>query len=187
MLLALLLATALHQSHPAPGRCNYIAKASRDVVARRGCAWLDSGGRIHVARAMLVDMAFSPRGLASVFLFQHWYLVGGDGIGRRVMTMDGFPEEPADGLYRSPQGNRIGFIDRSLRFVIPARYDGAYMFDHGRAAVCIGCRDASDGEHHWSQGGRWACIDRRGRTVVAYRTVKPGESLSGICDHRTSR
>ncbi len=185
MLFALLLALAPQQA--GLQSCSYPSRAADDIVTVGHCASLDAAGRIHVARNILARMAFDRRGLSEVNVDRGWYLVRRNGISRRVMTMDGMAEEPADGLYRSPVGTRIGYIDRSLRLVIPARYDGAYMFDHGRAAVCIGCQDATDGEHRWYRGGRWACIGRNGRTVVPFRTAEPAESLSGICDHRTSR
>ena len=86
-----------------------------------------------------------------------------------VMIMDNWPEDFSNGLARSPVGNKIGYIDRSLKLVIPARYDGAFPFEHGTARVCTGCTTQTAGEHSYYAGDRWGCIDRHGRAVGPLR------------------
>jgi hypothetical protein len=78
------------------------------------------------------------------------------------MAMDNWAEPFAEGLARSPVGGKIGFINRDLALVIPARYDGALPFEDGWAEVCIGCKLTSHGEHSSYEGGRWVCVDRHG-------------------------
>ena len=82
-----------------------------------------------------------------------------------------------DGLAPSPRliggGYRIGYIDRSLRLVIPPRWDGGLDFEGGRAQVCRGCKVARDGDFAELQGGVWGCIDTAGREVVPVEQPSP--------------
>jgi hypothetical protein len=104
----------------------------------------------------------SPRhkdGLASIYVDQ-WYKVRRDGGAAPVMTVDNWAEPFSDGRARSQVGGKIGYIDRYLKLVVPARYDGAFPFERGVAVVCVGCKLVSDGEHTHYEGGMWGCIDR---------------------------
>jgi hypothetical protein len=94
------------------------------------------------------------------------------------MMMDNWAEPFADGLARSPVGGKIGFIDRNLALVISARYDGAFPFEHGWAAVCTDCKLASDGEHSSYVGGRWGCIDPHGHEQEPFR---PDQGAGHVC------
>ena len=152
--------------------CTYSPKAKGDVLQFEHCAWSDAAGQIHLKLKHQLALGFDRHGLASVNIGGGWYYVRRGGRLAPVMMMDNWAEPFADGLARSPVGSKIGFINRNLALVIPARYDGAYPFEHGRAEVCIDCRLSSDGEHSWYEGGRWSCIDRDGREREPCR---PGE------------
>jgi hypothetical protein len=95
-----------------------------------------------------------------------------------VMAMDNGADSFADGLARSPVGGKIGFIDRNLALVIPARYDGAFPFADGWAVVCIGCKLVTEGEHSWYAGGSWGCIDRHGHERAPF---KPDQGIDHVC------
>ncbi len=171
-LVALALAVALKMLGPAAGRapldCAYAPRAGGELSIFHRCAGKDAAGRIHFSRRRLRSMAYDGRGLASVFV-GGWRYVARDGRSAPVMTWDNGPDPFASGLARSPDGGKVGYIDPRLRIVIAARFDGAYPFENGRAVVCIGCRIVSEGEHSSYVEGRWGCIDRRGRLVVALR------------------
>src|SRR4029077_3739959 len=98
--------------------------------------WSDAAGHLHLKREHLLALGFDQYGLASVYI-GGWYYVRRDGRLAPVMMMDNWAESFADGLARSPVGSKIGFIDRKLALVVPARYDGAFPFEHGWAAACI--------------------------------------------------
>ncbi|WP_367116366.1 WG repeat-containing protein [Bradyrhizobium sp.] len=98
-----------------------------------------------------------------------------------VEPFDNSPDAFRDGLARSRVGQKIGYIDRGLTQVIPARYDGAYPFEGGHAVVCLRCSPVSDGEHSWYEGGEWGCIDRRGREVKSFVPWRKDQSLYSRC------
>jgi hypothetical protein len=79
------------------------------------------------------------------------------------MAMDGWAEDFSNGLARSPRSGKVGYMDRRLNLVIPARYDGALPFEKGVGEACKDCRVVHFGEHSSYRGGKWFCIDRRGR------------------------
>ncbi len=160
--------------------CTYAPKAMGDMVHAEHCAWSDAAGHIHLKRAHLLALDFDRHGLASVYIGDGWYYVRRDGRLAPVMARDNGAEPFADGLARSPEGGKIGFIDRHLALVIAARYDGALPFEQGRAEVCIGCKLTSEGEHSLYTGGLWGCIDRRGREREPF---SPGSGAGQACHH----
>jgi hypothetical protein len=156
--------------------CTYSPKAKGDVLQFEHCAWSDAAGHLHLKREHLLALDFDRYGLASVFI-DGWYYARRDARLAPVMMMDNGAESFADGLARSPLGSKIGFINRNLALVIPARYDGAFPFERGRAAVCIDCKLVSDGEHSWYVGGSWGCIDQYGHEREPFR---PDQGV-GVC------
>jgi hypothetical protein len=160
------------------GNCTYSPKAKGDVVNPEHCAWSDAAGHIHLKREHLLALDFDRHGLASVHIDDGWYYVRRDGRLAPVMMRDNWAESFVDGLARSPVAGKIGFINRHLELVIPARYDGALPFRHGRAEVCIDCKLTSEGEHSWYVGGRWGCIDHHGR---AWKSFSPDGGAGRVC------
>jgi hypothetical protein len=160
--------------------CVYASRARNEVLTFRHCAWAGSDGHPHVTRRHLRDLSYDRYGLSTI-LIGRWYVTRRDGQLAPVMMMDNWAEDFSSGLARSPVGGKIGFIDRSLKLAIPARYDGAYPFDHGVATVCTGCTSKTVGEHSSYVGGSWGCIDRSGRLRQVMRPLKPGEGVDGNC------
>ena len=157
--------------------CAYSVKTKGDVLQFEHCAWSDAAGQLHLKREHRLALDFDRYGLASVYI-GGWYYVRRDGRLAPVMAMDNAADSFADGLARSPVAGKIGFIDRNLALVVPARYDGAFPFEDGWAAVCIDCKLASDGEHSWYAGGSWGCIDRHGHEREPF---KPGQTVDHVC------
>jgi len=157
--------------------CTYWVKAKGDVLQFEHCAWPDAARHLHLKRQHLLALDFDRYGLASVYV-GGWYYVRRDGRLAPVMAMDNGADPFADGLARSPVDSKIGFINRNLALVIPARYDGALPFEEGWAAVCVDCKLASDGEHSWYVGVRWGCIDRYGHEREPFR---PDQGVDHAC------
>jgi hypothetical protein len=159
---------ALSQQSPAarPGlHCTYESRLKGEVFTFHHCARREPGGRLRVEPGRLRDMRYNRYGLSEIAIDRLWYVIRRDGVMAPVMSMDNWADAFANGLARSPVGNRIGYIDRSLKLVIPARYDGAFPFEHGTARVCIGCTTQTAGEYSSYVGGHWGCIDRHGRRL----------------------
>ncbi|HLH93451.1 MAG TPA: WG repeat-containing protein [Xanthobacteraceae bacterium] len=140
------------------------------------CTRVDSAGQWWVKAEYLHALTFDEQGIAAVWIraIQRFHYVGRDGRMAPVITFDNGPDYFVEGLARTPLGGRIGYIDRSLRVVIPPRYDWGSPFEHGRAAVCNGCVPKREGEHVFMEGGLWGLIDRDGREIVPlkYRSAE---------------
>jgi hypothetical protein len=158
--------------------CAYALKAEGGIRHIDHCAWSDAAGRVHLKRKLRLTLDFHRHGLASVHIGGRWHYVSQEGRLAPVMTWDNWAEPFANGLARSPVGNKIGFINRNLALVIPRRYDGALPFEHGWAVVCIDCKLTSSGEHSWYEGGRWGCIDRHGHERKPFG---PSQGTGDVC------
>ena len=165
-------------AHAAGGlqECSYVPRTSDDMATFPECASFSPAGALrlrpeHMAQLRYVD------GLASVAVGRLFYYVARDGRSAPVARIDDEPAAFHDGLAPSPRrvgGHyKIGYIDRGLNLVIPARYDGGLDFSDGRAQVCRGCTVDRDGEMAEMQGGLWGCIDTHGREVVPVTLASP--------------
>jgi len=170
LLLPLLVLTTADVPPPEeyPLACFYAPRGG-ELDTFQDCAARNPDGTIRLAPAHLRRLDFDRAGLAAVHVGESFHYVRRDGRTAPVMTMDNGADPFVQNRARSRLGGKIGFIDRSLRLVIPRRYDGALPFTRGAAEVCTGCTPASDGEHGWYEGGRWARIDRSGRERPAQR------------------
>jgi hypothetical protein len=182
-MIALWLALALaQQAEPADRGCTYATPI--DIQHFDRCAWIDTAGRAHLTRYHLARLDYRRVGSATVNIDEKWYRFRRDGRSAPVMVMDNWAEDFSNGLSRSPVGGKIGFIDRSLKLVIPARYDGAFPFDHGYAMVCTGCTIRRDGAYSTWRGGIWGCIDRRGHELAPQVATA---QMSDTCPRRRQR
>ncbi len=105
--------------------------------------------------------------LAQILLPDGWAYVdrGGTIIIRGVPSFENGPEPFRDGLVRFVSENKYGFADYRGVVAVPAQYDGAFPFDSGHAAVCTGCTIEKEGEYQEIVGGKWHCIDTKGRAA----------------------
>ena len=93
--------------------------------------------------------------------------VNAAGVVVPVLRFDNGPDYFVEGLARTVQNGKVGFVDESLRVVIAPAWDFAFPFENGAALVCEGCTRRRVGdEHEEVVGGRWGRIDARGRVVV---------------------
>ena len=160
--------------------CTYPSRA-KGIATAKHCAARGKDGELRIDPARLRDLAFDPKTGTAPIHVGGWYLVRRDGTSAPVMAFDNGAEEFAEGLARSPRGSGIGYVDSRLELVIAARYDGAYRFRDGRAAVCFGCVPLSDGEHGYYGGGSWACIDRTGREIRPRFQAAPRQAAVEVC------
>ena len=163
--LAACIPAAAALAQPALLDCAYAPRGG-EMQTFSNCASKDAQGGVHLQPQHGALLTYDRDGLAGVYV-DGWYYLTRDGSSAAVMAFDNGPDPFAEGLARALAGGKVGYIDRHLRQVIPARFDGAFPFDHGRAAVCIGCRTTPQGEHSSYAGGQWGCIDRRGTFVTA--------------------
>lgn len=65
------------------------------------------------------------------------------------------------------KNNKFGYIDTTMKLVIPANYDNADDFSEGVAAVNMGGTGAT---YPWTiDGGKWGYISRTGDLVIPFQ------------------
>lgn len=118
----------------------------------------------------IIALEFQPEGTAAVAAEDGWAIIdsGGEVLLRPFVVNNG-PDNFSEGLARFVEGGKLGFFDRAGDVVISAQYDGARAFSEGLAAVCVGCRRKTAGEHGFWVGGRWGYVDRSGHMVISVR------------------
>jgi hypothetical protein len=89
----------------------------------------------------------------------------------RVYVVDNGNDFPSEGVFRilDQGGNKIGFADMNGKVIVPPRYDAAFPFSEGMAAVGNGTEkvDISNGEGHCVfKGGKWGFINLSGEEVI---------------------
>ena len=161
--------------------CAYSSRLDDDTLSHRDCAWKGASGEFHVSPVHFRRLDFDNYGLASINIDGGFYYVRRDGRTAPTMMMDNWADPFIDGRARSPVNGKIGYIDRHLTLIISAKYDGAYLFNHGFAVVCAGCKVKSGGEYSWYEGGKWGCIDRSGREQAPFRPLGRAEPSDGVC------
>ena len=131
------------------------------------CTRITSGQR-WVKAEHLRALSFDKHGVAAVWIkgFKGFYYVGRDGHMVPVVSYDNAPDDFTEERARTQVDGKIGYIDRKLRVVIAPRYDWGFPFEGGKAVVCSGCAQKSNGEHWFVEGGMWGVVDRNGREIV---------------------
>ena len=144
--------------------------SSTRTRARRKCR-----AGVAVAPVVLARLAYQ-RGLASIAVpGRGWYYRRRSGPTQLMLTFEMGPDYFREGLARALVGGRLAYVDRQLRIRIATRYVWGEPFEHGRAAVCVGCVEqrVDGGEHSIMTGGRWGAIDRRGREIEPLAERRP--------------
>jgi hypothetical protein len=90
-----------------------------------------------------------------------------------VATFDNGASSFHSGLVRVVRNSKWGLANSQGLFVVPLKYDGMLEYEESNKGwrVCTGCREVSDGEHSWSEGGEWHWLDRLGK--VAGKALDP--------------
>jgi hypothetical protein len=135
-----------------------------------GCISVNAQGKLRIAARYLSRMTFDSHGLAAVVSQEEgWMYVDRTGtvLVTGVLSIDNTAESFHDGLVVIVRGKKYGFADRKGRIVIDPVYDGAGNFEHGRAAVCKGCKaECIEAECGYSfTGGEWFSVNTKGEAV----------------------
>jgi len=133
------------------------------------CASIGAGGTVALSEAARAAIARRGPGPVALSIDGAFHYALASGRAAPVLPFDNGADPFAEGLARTPQDGRIGFVDRALVVRIPPRWDFAFPFSGGTAVVCQGCSLHPAGEHTEVRGGLWGRIDREGREVVPAR------------------
>lgn len=150
--------------------CIYIPRSSAEnpepeLMPHPECGTI-SNDRLVLAPEHLGKLSFSDNGLASVFTKEGTFYVDKSGRSVRTYFHDMGADDFRGGLARGIVGNKFGFINESLDFVINPVFDFAFPFTKGYAIVCNGCERKAAGEHWIREGGVWGVIDKTGEIVI---------------------
>jgi hypothetical protein len=131
---------------------------------------LTGGGSIVLSAQSLANEDFGPEGLGSIIVIDQLYFVNRQGKTAPALVFDNGPDYVVEGLVRTVKDGKVGFVNTRLDQVVAPVWDFAEPFQGGIALVCTGCtsepaRPGAD-EHRIHVGGKWGCIDNRGKVVV---------------------
>jgi hypothetical protein len=118
-----------------------------------------------ISKEFLKTLDFKGKELIAIPLGKHFYYIHKSGKKMLTLTYDNGADEFKDGLARTKVNGKIGFFNKNLEMVLPPIYDFAFPFYKGKAEICTGCKEKSDGEHSMLDGGRWQKIDRNGLVI----------------------
>ncbi len=127
----------------------------------------DKSGRIKIEAQYPAAQKFNAHGIAAVAGKQGWKYI--DTSGREILQpyiYDNGPDYFREGLARFVSQDKIGFMNKCGRVVIPAVFDFALPFSQGLAPVCQGCQKGTQGEHSRYMGGNWGYINKQGEMVI---------------------
>ena len=134
-----------------------------------------AGGEVVIPADYVLAWEFNEQGTAFAATEDDWLCINADGLVLlHPFVFDNGPDYFEHGLARFVENGRMGFFNEAGEKVIPAEYDFAFPFeDSGLAPVCTGCVLVPDGEHSTVQGGKWGCVDRKGRLVAPMEAPAP--------------
>jgi hypothetical protein len=152
--------------------CTYFIKTGQKTATEKKCLSCSTGkenpankGDAAISKKVLADAAYDEDGLAYLYSEAGIFCFMGNGLARRVLAFDNGPDYFKEGLARTEQKGKIGFIDKKLSIVISPEYDFAFPFKNGVSVVCNGCTRKQTGEHVEIEGGRWGAINTKGKIV----------------------
>lgn len=168
VLLQMLTACATTIAHN--GICTYVPIASKgnpypELYSYKNCGKINNGHLVVYARH-LQNMSFNEKGLAEVLFDGKQYYLNKSGKTAQTHRVDSGADNFSEGLARVIVDKKYGFMDNSLNIVIDPRYDFAFPFENGIAAVCNNCISKSEGEHSYMEGGKWGAINRQGEVII---------------------
>jgi hypothetical protein len=160
----------------------YAQSVQPEIYEENGLfGYRDQDNLIIIKAQFTAALEFNEAGIAAVADSSGWMYIDKTGhILLRPFIYDNGPDYYVEGLARYVDNGKIGFFDQSGKIVIKARWDFAYPFHNGKAAVCSGCSEFSKGEYHSIKGGKWGYIDTAGQLIDSLGTVNPDSVNKGV-------
>ena len=106
-----------------------------------------------------------------------------DNTGKQVSETYQYVGSFSEGMAMVRKNNKFGYIDTTMKLVIPANYDNADDFSEGVAAVNMGGTGAT---YPWTiDGGKWGYISKTGDLVIPFQydwcsKFKDGEATAEL-------
>jgi hypothetical protein len=173
---------SLHESSANAVPCTLLVEEGTDIAA---CVAAGTAGNLAPAPALMAAVRAQAEDPVPLRIGQRLYYVSAAGVLRETLVFDNGPDYFEDGLARTVEHGKVGFMDRALQVRIPPAWDFAFPFQDGFAVVCDGCRFEADGEYSRMVGGQWGYIDQAGRLKVPLTftdATLPGVPSPGAAD-----
>ena len=155
-----------------PLACEYASFESFPEKLTR-CAQRNADGELTIRPDLLADIVPGSE-VQSLVVDGNWFFAL-PGKAVPALAYDNGADYFQEGLARTVQDGKIGFVNESLDLVVAPVWDFAWPFVDGFALVCNGCQKVTDGEHTSLTGGGWGYIDSNGKVIV--EPVHARESL----------
>lgn len=157
--------------------CVYTPKESKanpypELTQFSNCGVVDGKGNVQLSGLHFSQIWFDKDGLASIRIKDGIYYVNKNGKVVRTHLFDNGADYFKEGLARTIQNNKYGFINKSLDIVIESEYDFAFPFSNNFSKVCNGCKINKVDEHKELSGGAWGYIDKTGKVIVPVKYRK---------------
>jgi hypothetical protein len=153
--------------------CIYYQNDAQDLVTEKSCLTYtenvrnkDAGGDALISKKVADSALYDENGIGFLYSPVGVFYFTKSGLARKTMYFDNGPDYFSEGLARTEWNGKIGFFDKKLSIVIEPRFDFAFPFHNGLAAVCNGCTQKKLGEHTVIVGGKWGAINVKGEIVV---------------------
>jgi len=151
--------------------CVYVPQKTKtnkypELTQYADCAQINDQQEIIINKNHLDQIWFDGLGLAEIRMLDGVYYLNKHGKIIKSYLYDNGADYFQEGLSRTEQNNKFGFIDVQLKIVIKPEYDFAYPFSGGVSKVCLGCKKVKIGEHTEMQNGQWGYIDKSGNVVI---------------------
>ncbi len=151
--------------------CVYVPQKTQanqypELTQYTDCAYISDKQEIIINERHFNKIEFNDAGLAEIRILDGVYYLNKQGKIIKSYLFDNGADYFQEGLSRTKQNNKIGFIDATLNIVIQPVYDFAFPFSGGVSVVCMGCREVKTGEHSAIKNGKWGVIDKSGNVVI---------------------
>ena len=140
-----------------PNRQTYELETEKDCLVRG-----KNSAVLKVKIAILKQARFDENHLSFFFDKQRVFYFDKRGFYRETIAFDNGPDYFEEGLARTIENNKIGYMNKKLQVVIPAQFDFGFPFNKDTASVCFGCKTLPKGKHSFVAGGSWFAVSKSG-------------------------
>lgn len=152
--------------------CSYYQNDVQDIVTEKSCLTYSenvrnevTAGDALISKKVTAKASYDENGLGFLYSPVGVFYFTKSGLVRKTIYFDNGPDYFNEGLARTEWNGKIGFFDKKLSIVIAPRFDFAFPFNNGLAAVCKNCTPKKIGEHTIIDGGKWGAINTKGVIV----------------------
>ena len=143
--------------------CVYPNRHTGDFETEKDCLTYGKNSSVlKIKIAILKQARFDENHLSFFFDKQRVFYFDKRGFYRETVAFDNGPDYFEEGLARTIENNKIGYMNKKLQVVIPAQFDFGFPFNKDAASVCFGCKTIPKGEHSFVAGGSWFAVNKSG-------------------------